>query len=130
MELELGSLESMFVYARLPFPSILVASNGRKTPLHQQIRRPPRFKGAADVIAQIDDLLDAERGNIREHGFQRDAVAMNIGDRGKFHRPTSLISWPMTTFVRECSEVFRFSCIYKSARKQVVKSALTMNLAS
>ena len=25
---------------------------------------------------------------------------------------------------------FRFSCIYKSARKQVVKSALTMNLAS
>ena len=41
------------------------------------------------MISETDDLRDAERGNIRKHGFKREAVAMNIGDRGKFHRPAS-----------------------------------------
>jgi hypothetical protein len=69
-------------------PPVLIASNRHKNPLHQQISRSPRFKGAADMISQVYDVDDAEGGNIREHGLKRLAVAVNIGDRGEFHRPT------------------------------------------
>jgi hypothetical protein len=36
----------------------------------------------------------------------------------------------MTQLMRECREEVRFSCIYKSARKQIIKSALANNVAS
>jgi hypothetical protein len=70
--------------------SILIASDGRKVPLQQQIGRSPRFEWAADVIPEVYDVRDADGGNIREHGLKRAAVAMNIGDRSKFHRPAFL----------------------------------------
>jgi hypothetical protein len=70
-------------------PPVLVAPDRGKAALHQQIGRSPRLERAAEMISETDDLRDAERGNIRKHGFKREAVAMNIGDRGKFHRPAS-----------------------------------------
>jgi hypothetical protein len=40
------------------------------------------------------------------------------------------MDWPMTNVMRAAGEEVSFSCIYKSARKQIVKSALGTNLAS
>jgi hypothetical protein len=39
------------------------------------------------------------------------------------------MGWPTTSVMRAAVEG-PFSCIYKSARKQVVKSALIINIAS
>jgi hypothetical protein len=36
----------------------------------------------------------------------------------------------MTTVMRGCREEVRFSCIYKSARKQIIKSAPENNAAN
>jgi hypothetical protein len=41
-----------------------------------------------------------------------------------------MIDWPTTNGMRAAGEEVRFSCIYKSARKQIVKSALRINVAS
>ena len=114
---------------QLDQPSVLIALNGGKVPLDQQIGCSSRFERPADVIPQVHDLRDADGGYIREHCFKRDAVAMNISDCSKFHRPTSLIGWPTTTVMREYSGAARFSCICKSARKLIVKSALTIDVA-
>ena len=91
---------------------------------------PSRFERAADVIPEIDHLRDADGGHIGEHGLEREAVAVDVSDRSKFHRPISVMDWPMTNVMRAAGEEVRFSCIYKSARKQIVKSALRINLAS
>jgi hypothetical protein len=71
---------------QLDQPSVLIALNGGKTALDQQIGGSPCFERAADVIPQVHDLRDAEGGNIRQHCFKRDAVAMNVGYRSEFHR--------------------------------------------
>jgi hypothetical protein len=65
------------------------------------------------MVAEIDDLGDAQGGNIGQHCFQRDAVAMNIGDSCKLHPPTSVWSADDAT-LRECSEAVRFSYICKA----------------
>jgi hypothetical protein len=70
-------------------PPVLIASNRRKTARYQQIGRSSRFKRAAEVISEINDIGDADGGDVREHSFKRAAVAMNIGDRSEFHRPAS-----------------------------------------
>jgi len=114
---------------QLDQPSVLITLNGREIPLDQQIGCSSRFERPADVIPQVHDLRDADGGYIREHCFKRDAVAMNISNRSKFHHPTSLIGWPTTTVMREYSGAVRFSCICKSARKLIVKSALTIDVA-
>jgi hypothetical protein len=41
-----------------------------------------------------------------------------------------MMDWPTTNVMRAAGEEVRFSCIYKSARKQIVKSALAIKLAS
>jgi hypothetical protein len=41
-----------------------------------------------------------------------------------------MMEWPTTNVMRAAGEEVRFSCIYKSARKQIVKSALRINVAS
>jgi hypothetical protein len=40
------------------------------------------------------------------------------------------MDWPTTNAMRAAGEESHFSCIYKSARKQIVKSALEISLAS
>jgi hypothetical protein len=40
------------------------------------------------------------------------------------------MDWPTTNVMRAAGKEVRFSCIYKSARKQIVKSALRINLPS
>jgi hypothetical protein len=41
-----------------------------------------------------------------------------------------LIGWPTTIAWREYSGAFRFSCIFASARKLIVKSALAENVTA
>jgi hypothetical protein len=40
-----------------------------------------------------------------------------------------MMDWPTTNVMRAAGEEVLFSCIYKSARKQIVKSALRIKLA-
>jgi hypothetical protein len=67
----------------------LVAADGGKAPLDQQVGRAPRFERPANVIPKVHDLRDAKRVNVREHGFERDAVAVNISYGREFHRPAN-----------------------------------------
>ena len=52
---------------------------------HQRIHGPPRIERPARHVAEIDDLADALRADIGQHGFQREVVSMDVGNRGKTH---------------------------------------------
>lgn len=65
---------------------VLIAADGSDASLHEQVGCSSRFERPAEVVAEIHDLVDAERRNIRKHGFKRHAVAVDVGDRSQFHR--------------------------------------------
>ena len=52
---------------------------------HQRVHGPPRIERAARHVAEIDDLVDALRADVGQHGFQREIVSVHIGNRGKTH---------------------------------------------
>jgi hypothetical protein len=37
------------------------------------------------VITQVNDLVDAERGNVGKYGFKRRTIPVHISDCSKFH---------------------------------------------
>jgi len=55
------------------------------TALHQHISGSRRLERAADVIAEIHDLVDTERGNIRERGLERPTISVHVRDGSKLH---------------------------------------------
>lgn len=67
------------------FTAILIALDGRKASLHQQVSRSGRFERTANMVAQVHDLVDAERSNVRKDGFERRTISVHIRDGSKFH---------------------------------------------
>ena len=90
---------------------VLVALNRREAAFHQHVGRALRLQRAADMVAEIDDLGDAQVGNVGQHRLQGSGVAVNIGNGGKLHRPASPCGRPKRAVSRECREPVRFSCI-------------------
>ena len=52
---------------------------------HQRVHGSPRVERAARHVAEIDDLANALRADVGQHGFQREIVSVHIGNRGKTH---------------------------------------------
>ena len=65
---------------------VLIAADGRKEQPDEKVGGPPCFERPAEVIAEVHDLVNAKRSDVRKHGFERDAVAVDVGDRSQFHR--------------------------------------------
>ena len=52
---------------------------------HQRVHGSPRVERTARHVAEIDDLANALRADVGQHGFQREIVSVHIGNRGKTH---------------------------------------------
>jgi len=55
----------------------MIALNGRKASIDQQIRRSSRFHGSTYVISQVHHVRNAKCGNICEYRFKR--IEMRAG---------------------------------------------------
>ena len=53
---------------------------------HQQVHRSPGVERPAGHVAEVDDVGNAGRADVGEHGFQREDVTVDVGDRGEAHR--------------------------------------------
>jgi hypothetical protein len=74
--------------ARLPEfneNSILIAPHRRKAALNQQVRGSGGLERAADMIAKVHDLVNAEGSYIRKHRFKCRAIPVYIRNCSKFH---------------------------------------------
>jgi hypothetical protein len=52
---------------------------------HQGIHRAPGVERPACHVPEIDDVVDALRADVGNHGLQRQMISMHIGNRGKTH---------------------------------------------
>jgi hypothetical protein len=73
------------VFAQFYQPSILIAEHGGKAPFHKEVSCTCRFEWAADMIAKIQDLIDAIGGYIGEHRLKREPISVHIGNGSKPH---------------------------------------------
>jgi hypothetical protein len=74
--------------------SILIAPHRRKAALNQQVRGSGGLERAADMIAKVHDLVDAEGSYVRKHRFKCRAIPVYIRNCSKFHLALPL-GWPM-----------------------------------
>ena len=66
----------------------MVAEHMHGIERHQRIHGSPRIQRAARHVAEIDDLADALRADVGNHGFQRQIISVHISNGGKTHDPT------------------------------------------
>ena len=65
--------------------AIVIAAHMHRLERHQPVHGAPRFERAAGHVAEVDDIVDALRADVGQHGIEREMVAMDIGDRGEAH---------------------------------------------
>src|SRR5436305_10359955 len=63
----------------------MIAEDVSSTERHQRVHGSLRIERAARHIAEIDDLANALRADVGQHGFQREIISVHIGNRGKAH---------------------------------------------
>src|SRR5439155_8225671 len=63
----------------------MIAEDVNSIERHQRVHGSPRIERAARHVAEIDDLANALRADVSQHGFQREIVSVHIGNRGKAH---------------------------------------------
>lgn len=64
----------------------MIAADRRDRPLDEDIGGAGRVEWAAEMIAEIDDIVDPERVDVGEHRFESEIVTMDISNDGKSHR--------------------------------------------
>lgn len=82
-------------------PAIMIAEHMDGVQRHQHIHGPRRIERPACHVAEIDDVGNALRADVGEHGFQRKKISVHVGNGGKAHRrsypggvPLSASTWP------------------------------------
>ena len=50
---------------------------------HQQIHGPSCVERPARHVAEVDDVRDALRADIGDDGFEREVIAVDVGDGGE-----------------------------------------------
>jgi len=63
----------------------MIAKNMNGVERHQHVHGTPRVQRPACHVAEIDDVVDPLRTDIRDHRFQREIISVYIRDRGKTH---------------------------------------------
>lgn len=68
----------------------------------QQLQRFARPQRARHTVAKVHDRIAAVPAKIRQHGFERDQVAVNVGNDGEAHAPSDDADLPeMVLHVRK-----------------------------
>ena len=63
----------------------MIAEHVNSIERHQRVHGPPRIERAARHVAEIDDLANSLRADVREHSVQREIISVHIGNRGNTH---------------------------------------------
>lgn len=66
-------------------PAVVIAAHRRECQRYKSFGGFARPEGACHVIAEIDCGIYPARANVRDHRFQCEQVAMDIGDNGEPH---------------------------------------------
>ena len=70
---------------------------------HQRVHGSPRIERTARHVAEIDDLVDALRADVGQHGFEREIVSVHVGDGGETHASFQASSnYGCTTVQKRC----------------------------
>lgn len=65
--------------------AVMIAAYRSGTAADQDLRCPRGIQRAAQMIAKIDDLVDALCIDVGKHGLEREIVAVNIGNHRDSH---------------------------------------------
>ncbi len=68
--------------------ALVVAADRQQRERDQQIGGRRRLERAGQDVAEVPDRIDPARREIGEHGLERPAVAMNVGDQRDSHGAT------------------------------------------
>ena len=79
-------------------PAIVIAPDRRKIARHQDVGRAGGIQRAAEVIAEIDHIVDGLCSDIGKHGFESKVIAVDIGDHCDFHTPVLWLSAVLRAF--------------------------------
>ena len=60
---------------------------------HQRVHGSPRIERAARHVTEIDDFTDPLCADIGQHGFERQIVSVDVGNRSKTHDELDLSQW-------------------------------------
>ena len=67
--------------------AIVIAEHVNGIERHQGVHRTPRVERSAGHIAEVHDLIDILRADVRKHGLKCQIISVHVGNRRELHRP-------------------------------------------
>ncbi len=65
--------------------AVVIAEQMDRIERHQHIDGGPGVERTAHHVAEVDDVPNSLRTNVRQDGFEREMIAVDVGDRSKAH---------------------------------------------